>query len=228
MAGLDLLDVGERRPEVEVDAADVVAGLGEGQGGRLAHPGRARRGSAPSARGRRSCRRASRSGRGGSGPPESSSGSDADDPVACRSARPGRSRYSGSRRLSARRSGEGARGPWRRCSRRVGGRGASASAGFDDASSSATIVRRCECSIDQSTMGVGGRWPARRGTASVSSCCGAGDERARDRVDRRLTARRYPAAESPCPATNAPTHAWTHDDAQTTPVSRSRSISSRL
>ena len=38
---LDLLDVGVRRPEVKVDAADVVTGLRERDGSRLAHPGRA-------------------------------------------------------------------------------------------------------------------------------------------------------------------------------------------
>ena len=37
---LTSLDVREPRPEVEVDAGDVVAGLGEGDGGRLAHPAR--------------------------------------------------------------------------------------------------------------------------------------------------------------------------------------------
>src|SRR4029079_4589443 len=39
--GLDLLDVGERGPEVEVDADDPVAVPGEGEGGGLAHPARA-------------------------------------------------------------------------------------------------------------------------------------------------------------------------------------------
>ncbi len=37
---LDLLDVGERRPEVEMDPAMLVAGLRERDGGRLPHPGR--------------------------------------------------------------------------------------------------------------------------------------------------------------------------------------------
>ncbi len=36
---LDLVDVGESRPEVEVDATDVVTGLRERDGGRLAHTG---------------------------------------------------------------------------------------------------------------------------------------------------------------------------------------------
>ncbi len=34
---LDLLDVGESRPEVEMDPRDPVAGAGQGQRGRLAH-----------------------------------------------------------------------------------------------------------------------------------------------------------------------------------------------
>ena len=37
---LDLLDVGQRGPEVEVDAEDPIAGRGQRPGGRLAHPGR--------------------------------------------------------------------------------------------------------------------------------------------------------------------------------------------
>jgi hypothetical protein len=36
---LDLLDVGEGRPEVEVDAEDLVALLRQRPRGRLAHPG---------------------------------------------------------------------------------------------------------------------------------------------------------------------------------------------
>ena len=39
-AGLDLLDVGQGRAEIEVDPADLVAGLGERERGGLAHAGR--------------------------------------------------------------------------------------------------------------------------------------------------------------------------------------------
>src|SRR4029079_2515049 len=39
--GLDLLDMGERGPEVEMDADDPVAVPGEREGGGLAHPARA-------------------------------------------------------------------------------------------------------------------------------------------------------------------------------------------
>ena len=38
--GLDLFDVGQTGPEVEVDAGDLVAGSGEGTRRRLAHPAR--------------------------------------------------------------------------------------------------------------------------------------------------------------------------------------------
>jgi hypothetical protein len=39
-ARLDLFDMGERSAEVEVDAADAIAGLGQRQRCRLTHPGR--------------------------------------------------------------------------------------------------------------------------------------------------------------------------------------------